>query len=155
MAVLRLAKFLGENRAIDPLLLADGLGVYSRNQKPGRGNLLPWKQPTTVATVPAGRKTIYRMGRDVASDANYWLSWTTVVHAIRGFDAGDTTERTFYTGDGAPKVTDNTVALASAPYPTASRPMGLPAHIGGNLYCCRWQLDSGDRDLLLHLHLRQ
>jgi hypothetical protein len=67
------------------------------------------------------------MGRDVASDANYWLSWTGVVHAVRGFDAEDTTERTYYTGDGIPKVTDNTMALASAPYPTTSRPLGMPA----------------------------
>ncbi|NYW24490.1 hypothetical protein C6506_28775, partial [Escherichia coli] len=96
-------------------------------QKPGRGDLRPWRNPATVATVPAGRQTIYRMGRDVASDANYWLSWTGVVHAVRGFDTADTTERTYYTGDGAPKVTDNTIALASAPYPTASRPLGLPA----------------------------
>jgi len=67
------------------------------------------------------------MGRDVASDANYWLSWPSVVHAVRGFDAEDTTERTYYTGDGIAKVTDNTIALASAPYPTTSRPLGLPA----------------------------
>jgi hypothetical protein len=63
----------------------------------------------------------------VASDANYWLSWPTRVHAVRGFDADDTTERTFFTGDGAPKVTDNIMATASAPYPTASRPLGIPA----------------------------
>ena len=131
MSVIRMAGFMGENRALDPMLLPPGVGVYSRNQKPGRGNLLPWKQTTTVATVPSGRATIYRMGRDVASDSQYWLSWTTVVHAMRGFDAGDTTERTFYTGDGVPKVTDNTIALATAPYPTASRPLGLPAPATG------------------------
>ena len=78
-------------------------------------------------TVPAGRQTIYRMGRDVAQDHYYWLSWPTVVHAVRGFESGDTTERTYYSGDGAPKVTDNTIALASAPFPTAHRPLGIPA----------------------------
>ena len=129
MAVIKVAGFAGENRALNPKLLPDAVGVLSRNQKPGRGDLRPWKTPTTVATVPAGRKTIYRMGRDVTSDSNYWLSWTGVVHAVRGFDAEDTTERTYYTGDGAPKVTDNTIALASAPYPTASRPLGIPAPI--------------------------
>lgn len=127
MAVIRWAGFAGENRAIHPSLLKDSVGVVSRNQKPGRGDLRPWGSPVQVATVPLGRETIYRMGRDVASDADYWLSWPTVVHAVRGFDAADTTERTFYTGDGAPKVTDNTVALASAPYPTANRPLGIPA----------------------------
>lgn len=129
MPVIRWAGFAGENRATNPSLLPDAVGVLSRNQKPGRGDLRPWKAPSTVATVPAGRGTIYRMGRDVASDANYWLSWPGVVHAVRGFDSADTTERTFYTGDGAPKVTDNTIALAATPYPTASRPLGIPAPV--------------------------
>lgn len=127
MAVIRWAGFQGENRAIHPKLLNDAVCTVSLNQKPGRGDLRPWKSPAAVATVPSGRKTIYRMGRDVSSDANYWLSWTGVVHAIRGFDSGDTTERTYLTGDGAPKVIDNTMALTSAPYPTTSRPLGIPA----------------------------
>jgi hypothetical protein len=127
MAVIRLAGFAGENRALHPKLLPDAVGTVSRNCKPGRGDLRAWKQPSTVASVPSGRQTIYRMGRDVNSDSQYWLSWETAVHAVRGFDAEDTTERTFYTGDGAPKVTDNTIALASTPYPTASRPLGIPA----------------------------
>ncbi len=129
MPVVKWSGFGGENRALHPKLLPDGVGTVSRNQKPGRGDLRSWRTPNTVASAPSGRQTIYRMGRDVASDANYWLSWTGVVHAIRGFDAEDTTERTYYSGDGAPKVTDNTIALASAPYPTASRPLGMPAPV--------------------------
>jgi hypothetical protein len=127
MTVIRFAGFAGENRAVEPKLLPDPVCTVSRNQKPGRGDLRSWKTPTTVATVPGGRQTIYRMGRDVASDSQYWLSWTGVVHAVRGFSAGDTTEQTFYTGDGAPKFTNNVIGLAGAPYPTTSRPMGLPA----------------------------
>lgn len=127
MAVIRWAGFAGENRALHPKLLPEHLGTLSRNQKPGRGDLRPWKTPLAVATAMLGAKTIYRMGRDVASDANYWLSWPTVVHAVRGFDVSDSTERTYYTGDGAPKVTNNIMGLASAPYPTTSRPMGMPA----------------------------
>lgn len=127
MPVIKLTGFNGENRALHPKLLPDSVGVTSRNQKPGRGDFRPWKQPSTVATVPSGRETIYRMGRDVNSDAQYWLSWTSVVHAVRGFDPQDTTERTYYSGDGAPKVTDNLIGLTSPPYPTANRPLGIPA----------------------------
>lgn len=127
MTVIRWAGFRGENRALHPKLLPEGACAVSRNQKPGRGDLRPWRNPLTVATVPAGRNSIYRMGRDVASDADYWLSWTGTVHAVRGFETGDTTERTYYTGDGTPKVTDNVMGLAAAPYPTASRPLGIPA----------------------------
>lgn len=127
MALIKIAGFQGENRAIHPSLLLETLGVTSLNQKPGRGDLRPWNSPLTVATVGAGRKTIYRMGRDVASDINYWLSWITDVSVVRGFNAADTGERTYYTGDGTPKWTDTTKALASAPYPTSSRELGVPA----------------------------
>ena len=129
MAVIRFAGFLGENRAVEPKLLSEAVCTVSRNQKPGRGDLRSWKTPATVAAVPSGRQTIYRMGRDVANDSQYWLSWTGVVHAVRGFSADDTTEQTFYTGDGAPKFTNNVIGLATAPYPTSSRPMGLPAPV--------------------------
>lgn len=127
MAVIKLAAFNGENRALHPTLLNEALGVQSLNQKSGRGDLRPWNAPLNVATVPAGRQTIYRMGRDVASDTQYWLSWPTVVHAVRAGDATDTAERTYYTGDGTPKWTDTTKALAAAPYPTSSRELGVPA----------------------------
>jgi hypothetical protein len=127
MALIRWSGFQGANRAVHPKLLGDAVCTVSLNQKPGRGDLRPWKTPVAVATVQSGHRTIYRMGRDVSSDANYWLSWPGVVHAVRGFDAEDTTERTYLTGDGSPKVIDNTMALASAPYPTTARPLGLPA----------------------------
>lgn len=125
-----LAGFAGAIRAAQPKLLPDTVGVESRNQKPGRGDLRPWRQPLAVATVPGSRKTIYRMGRDVPSDSDYWLSWTTRVHAARGFLATDTTERTYVTGDGVPKVLDNTTALATPPYPTTARLLGVPAPAG-------------------------
>lgn len=127
MAVIRFAGFAGENRAVEPKLLADSVCTVSRNQKPGRGDLRPWKTAASVATVPSGQATIYRMGRDNPVDNQYWLTWNTIVKAVRGFTSDDTTEQTFYTGDGVPKFTNNIIGLASAPYPTTSRPMGLPA----------------------------
>lgn len=117
----------GANLAMDPTLLKENVGVQSLNHKPTRGNFQPWKVPLSVKTgMPSSRMTIYRMGRDTASDTQYWLSWTTLVHAMRGFISADTTERTFYTGDGFPKQTDNTIALASEPYPSAWRYLGVP-----------------------------
>ena len=130
MAVIRFGGFLGENRAIEPKLLADSVLTVSQNQKPGRGDLRSWRRTTVVATIPSGRSTtIYRMGRDVATDAQYWHSWNTVVHAVRGFSAADTTEQTFYTGDGYPKFMNNLTLDGSNPQdnPAVYRPMGLPA----------------------------
>lgn len=122
-----LAGFMGENRARHPKLIDETTGARSLNQKPGRGDFRPWREPLTVATVPPGRKTIYRMGRDQTSDSQYWLSWTTEVHALKGYEAEDSTERTYYTGDGEPKFTDNLIGLAGAPYPSAFRTLGVPA----------------------------
>lgn len=118
--------FKGANRALQPKALPESVGVDCTNAYPARGDLRPWNLATTVATVPSGRASIYRFGRDVEADSTYWFTWTGTVHVVRGFLASDTTERTYYTGDGVPKVTDNTIALASAPYPTAARILGLP-----------------------------
>jgi len=126
MSILRLSGFAGENRALHPFLLPDNVGTQSTNQKPGRGDLRPWNEPLNKATVPAGRKTIHRMGRDVVSDTNYWLSWPTDVHVVVAPNAADTLERTYYSGSGKPKWTNTTMALASAPYPTAYRELGVP-----------------------------
>jgi hypothetical protein len=122
-----IAGFSGAALALHPKLLADTVGVDSRNHKPGRGDLRPWRLPLAVYTVPIGTETIYRMGRELASDTLYWLTWPTVVHAIHGFISGDTTERTFYTGDGPPKQTSNAIGLEDTPYPSAWRLLGIPA----------------------------
>ena len=124
-----LTSFTGSASAVDPRLLPDGVGVTSSNQQPrGKGDGRPWNAPATVSgvTLGAGRKTIYRLGRDTQSTSQYWLSWTTVVHAIRSFDATDTTERTYFTGSGSPKWTNNIIGLASAPYPAATRELSVP-----------------------------
>lgn len=120
----------GAIKARDEHLIPDTAAAHTVNQRPIEGELTPWRQPVGVANVPAGRKTIYRMGRDVASDTAYWLSWTTLVHVARGFLANDTTERTYFTGAGTPKVTDNVIGLAGEPYPTSARELGVPAPDG-------------------------
>ncbi len=128
-----LSGFQGANRAVHPKLLQESVGVDSLNQKPGRGDLRPWKLPVAVATVPSGAKSLYRMGRDVASDNLYWLSWDKSVHVSQGFETEDVAERTYYTGDGTPKVTNTTLALASTPYPMAARDLGVPKPSAGLL----------------------
>ena len=128
MAVIRFTPNLGANPALEPKLLPDAMGVACTNSKPGRGDLRPWNAPLTKATIPAGRKTIYRMGRDVPSDTQYWLSWPTVVHAVVGGNADDTSERTYYTGSGVPKWTDTTKALpVGSDSNSGARLLGVPA----------------------------
>lgn len=129
MPLAQLTGFLGANLKAHERFLPDGVGVMSLNQKPSEeGDLRPWRIPLAIGGIVAnaGWKTIYRMGRDVATAGAYWLGWTTVVHAIRAFDASDPTERTAFTGSGSPKWTDNIQALASTPYPTAARELAVP-----------------------------
>jgi hypothetical protein len=131
VSTITISAFLGASLAVDDLLLPQGVGVVSTNQRPGFGDLRPWESPgAAVATLPSSpqRLTMHRMGQDVASDANYWLGWTEVVHAVRGFEADDATERTYFTGSGTPKWTDNILALGGGPpYPQASRELAVPA----------------------------
>lgn len=127
---INLTAFAGANLAENPRNLPEAMGVSIINAEPGHADLRPMRGAVTVATVPTSpqRVTIYRMGRDVVSDTNYWLSWSTAVHAIRGFDGTDTTERTYFTGSGTPKWTDNTIGLAGgAPYPQGVRELAVPA----------------------------
>ncbi len=146
MPLVTLSGFGGENRALHPLLLPENIGTVSLNQKPGRGDLRPWNAPLNKAVVPSGRQTIYRMGREAPSDTQYWLSWTTPVHVVCAPNAADTAERTYYSGGAAfsPKWTNTTMALASTPYPTAYRELGVPAPVNA----CMVSASGGTSTLL-------
>lgn len=129
MPIAELSGFLGANLKVPARFLPEGVGTVSLNQKPNeRGQLVPWRIPLAIAgpVTSALWKTLYRMDRDAATPAQHWLGWNTVVHAIRGFDPDDPTERTYFTGSGSPKWTDNVMGLASAPYPAAARLLGVP-----------------------------
>ncbi|MDP2346712.1 MAG: hypothetical protein Q8N34_03190 [Gammaproteobacteria bacterium] len=80
--------------------------------------------PTKVGTI----RSIYRFAPTSGNDASgYWFHWTGVVDAVRGPVRGDTSERTYFTGDGVPKVTDNSIALSGGTdYPENSYTLGIP-----------------------------
>src|SRR5688572_22977174 len=132
MRPITLAGFAGVNLAINPRQLAESVGVHMLNAEVGRGDLRPLHATQTVATVPAStqQQTIWRMGAGVVNDSQHWLSWTAPVDVTLGFDGDDPTERTYYTGDGTPKWTNNVFGLAGgAPYPQASRELAVPAPV--------------------------
>ena len=129
MLVLVAQNFIGANTEIQPKRLADGYGVECRNLRWGAVDLRPYNAPQLVYTLPAGtqRTSLYRLGRATASDTQYWLAWVNDVDVVRSLLADDPTERIYYTGDGEPRTTDTTLALAGEPYPTAYRKLGIPA----------------------------
>lgn len=129
MRPITLTGFNGSNSAIDARQLPESVGVSMTNAYPGLGDLRALKNHTTVATVPSSpqRNTIHRMGRSAINDALYWLGWSNVVNTTLGFGT-DTTERTYFTGDGVPQWTNNNIGLSGgAPYPQAARILGVPA----------------------------
>lgn len=153
MATLRVAGFNGANLALHPKLLAETVGVSSTNQWPGRGDLRPLCGPLNVATVPAGQGTIYRLGKDVASDSATWLSWANIVYPVRGFIADDTSERTYYTGEGVAKWTDTVKVLVSprllgvpapAAAPTVVASGGVSTTTESRFYCATFVTDAGE-----------
>jgi hypothetical protein len=130
MAVITIKTFGGISPKVPPRYLQDAQAQTALNTDVFQGSLKPIAAlGSTVATltkvgVPL---TIYRFGQSVISDSQYWFHWTTDVDVCRSQIAGDTSEWTFYTGDGTPKATYAAIALSGSDYPTVSRPLGIPA----------------------------
>lgn len=81
------------------------------NCKLWSGELDAWNEPLNVFTaVKAG--PIQSMYRFVASDQSvHWFHWSEVVDVVRSPIADNASERTYFTGTDAPRVTDDTIAV--------------------------------------------
>lgn len=129
MASLVLKTFGGISPKTPPRYLQDSQAQTALNGPRFNGSLQPLLGlGDTVATLTkvGTPLTIYRFGQDTVSDTQYWFHWTTDVDVCRSQIAGDTSEWTFFTGDGVPKATYASLATSSTPYPFAARPLGMP-----------------------------
>jgi hypothetical protein len=132
MAVIAIKTFGGISPKTPPRYLQDSQAQVAINCPVFNGSLqpLPDVGPTLFTLPKVGvPKTIYRFGQGLISDTQYWFHWTTDVDVVRSQIPSDTSEWTFYTGDGAPKATYAAIALSGGTqeYPTVSRPLGIPA----------------------------
>lgn len=126
--LITLANFAGVAPKLAPFMLQPNQAQVASNTRLWTGALEALPATSTTKTgINTQTKTIYRFGQDTPGDSNYWFTWNNNVHAVKGPIAGDVTERTYYTGDGYPKVTDNSIAISSAPYPSAAYRLGVPA----------------------------
>lgn len=128
MALLRVAFFNGISPRTSPRLLQDTFATVARDTKLWNGSLRPWRASVKVADLPrpGATQTIYRFGQDHPTDDAYWFHWNDRVSVVRSPVAGN--ERTFFTGDGAPKVTDSVLALTGGgAYPNAAYDLGVPS----------------------------
>lgn len=116
---------------INPLQLQDTIAQTAVNLDVRHGDIRPFKGLGYICDLPktGDIKTLYKFGEDGSTETAYWFHWAVDVDVAKGPIADDASERTYYSGDGAPKQTDNTMALSGANYPAASLRMGLPAHV--------------------------
>lgn len=130
MASVKLTKFLGEAPKISSELLPDGVAQEAFNVKLYSGDLIPYRTPKLVDNTERSQEaqTLHAL-RDPTTDALVWLSWTTDVDIAVASDSADNAQRFYYTGDGAPKVSDYALATTgSEPYPATNGyyDLGLP-----------------------------
>lgn len=133
MAVIKISSFAGISPKTPPRYLQDSQAQTALNCPVFSGSLQPLEDVgSSILTLPktGTPKSIYRYGQDTVADNNYWFHWGSDVDVCRSQIAGDVSEWTFFTGDGGPKSTYNSLALGSGgAYPTESRPLGLPAPV--------------------------
>jgi hypothetical protein len=126
--LITLKSFGGRAPRTDPRELAPNLAQVATNTKVWSGVLSPFRDYSTVTTVTraAPIKAIYRFGGGT-NETQYWFAFANEVDIVRGPVAGDVQRRTYYTGDGAPKATDVTLALTGGTsYPVNSYTLGVP-----------------------------
>ena len=127
MTAIAISNFSGQAPKTNQRQLAPNMAQKSINTKLW-STLEPFKEVAAVITpTKAGADlSMYRLGQGLA-ETQFWMTWATDVDVVRGQIAGDTTERTYYTGDGAPKVTDASLcSTGGTNYPVTSYPLGVP-----------------------------
>jgi hypothetical protein len=124
---LKITKFFGEAPKISPELLPETVAQYAFNLDLSSGDLLPYRRAELVSALDKSGviKTIYPMTSPIDGSLK-WLHWTTDVDVATAQIEGDTTQRVYYTGDGAPKVTNYDMATSGTQFPTTSYMLGLP-----------------------------
>lgn len=128
MAGVKIIGFLGTAPKISPELLPNTAGQIATNCKLYSGDLIPYPQPTVVAnTSRTGTiKTLFAL-RDPDTGVKKWLSWLTEVDIAVASKTDQDEQRFYYSGDGAPKVSNYELATTgAAPYPVGYYDLGLP-----------------------------
>jgi len=128
MAAIRITKFGGLLPSSDKTMIPDNAAQTAINCRLTSGTLDAYKGTTLICNPGVSNiKSIYRFNQASLDDTNYWFAFNTDVNVVKGAISGDTNERTYWTGDGYPKVTDISIATTLAPYPHAAYRLGTPA----------------------------
>ena len=128
MAAIKLHKFLGLAPRISAELLPDGAAQVATNTKFYSGDLLPYNLPVVVDSTARTTEveSLHALKDPVSGDLK-WLSWTTDIDIAFATQTEGSEQRFYYTGDGAPKVSNYELATSGTePFPTTSYTLGLP-----------------------------
>lgn len=131
MTLIAIKEFDGEAPKVNPRQLPATMAQLAVNCKLW-ATLEPFREVAAVVTPTkyGANQSMYRLGQGLA-ETQFWLTWATDVNVVRGQIAGDTTERTYYTGDGVPKVTNASLATTGGTnYPDVSYSLGIPKPLG-------------------------
>jgi len=129
MAGIKITNFLGKAPKVSPELLPNTAAQIAQNCKLYSGDLIPYPQPVVVDNT--GRtgtiKTLYALRNPANPNDLKWLSWNTEVSiAVASANLQDE-QRFYYSGDGAPKISNYDLATTGAvPYPVGYYDLGLP-----------------------------
>jgi len=127
MADFKVAEFKGIRPGRSALKLPQGEAQTAENAQLGSGDLEPWDDVGTAVALKNlyYNRTIHKFDN---GGSPLWFEWNSYVDVARGSVKGDELERTYYTGDGRPKMTYTTIAnTGSGPYPATYRRLGVPA----------------------------
>lgn len=132
MAGLHLKAFGGFVPRVASHLLQDNEAQKAVNTKLYSGTLRSWNKPAALdpaVLVSPATKTIYA-AKNVSGD-NVWMAWTTEVDVVNSPIQSETQSFTiYYTGDGAPKKTNETLCgTPNGGQPVASLNMGVAAPV--------------------------
>ena len=130
MPTIKIAEVGGIRPSVDTSKLEDREAVRAENVNLRFGDIRPQNADSVAvaATAISNPLTIYRFQRVSGGAFNTDPSTGWVVKAgdidyVRGQIFDDTTERTYYTGDGAPKATDLTGAVRQLGVPAPAEPV--------------------------------
>ena len=120
-------QFTGIRPKVDDRLLPDGNAQIAENVLTERGGIRALQGTRLVMNLAkSGVQTIYRFGQAIKSETQYWFHWTADVDVVKGPIANDTSERTYWTGDGPPRFTTAALGTGGGNLPSAWRTLGVP-----------------------------
>jgi hypothetical protein len=131
VTVLAYKRFSGVAPRATPFRLPPAMAQVASNLDLASRTFRPLSVPLSVSTgyTANALSSIYRFGQDLISDTQYWFHFAGFdVDFVKAAIAEDQTERTYFSGFGAPKVTNNTLGLVGGPpYPADYYTLGVPA----------------------------